>query len=93
VPDAGVEREQPLDDTGPQPGSYVRVHCVRVREGGQVLQTVDADRGCFACTLGGAGGRTLYVVTAQWPNDFRTPTGQVLAVQVTVPSARSATAG
>jgi sugar lactone lactonase YvrE len=68
-------------------------HCVRVGEGGQVLQTVDADRGCFACTLGGADGRTLYIVTAQWPNDFRTPTGQVLAVQVTVPSARSATAG
>jgi sugar lactone lactonase YvrE len=64
-----------------------------VREGGQVLHTVDADRGCFACTLGGADGRTLYIVTAQWPNDFRTPTGQVLAVQVTVPSARSATAG
>jgi sugar lactone lactonase YvrE len=68
-------------------------HCVRVGEGGQVLQTIDADRGCFACTLGGADGRTLYIVTAQWPNDFRTPTGQVLAVQVTVPSARSATAG
>jgi sugar lactone lactonase YvrE len=68
-------------------------HCVRVREGGQVLQTVDADRGCFACTLGGAGGRTLCIVTAQWPTDFRTPTGQVLAVQVTVPSARSATVG
>ena len=57
------------------------------------LITLDADRGCFACTLGGADGRTLYIVTAQWPNDFRTPTGQVLAVQVTVPSARSATAG
>jgi len=64
-----------------------------VQEGGQVLQTVDADRGCFACTLGGADGRTLYIVTAQWPNDFRTPTGQVLAVQVAVPSARAATAG
>jgi hypothetical protein len=34
-----------------------------------------------------------HIVTAQWPNDFRTPTGQVLAVQVTVPSARSVTAG
>src|SRR6266513_6089774 len=27
--------------------------CVRVREGGEVLQTVNADRGCFACMLGG----------------------------------------
>ena len=66
---------------------------MRVREGGQVLQTVDADRGCFACTLGGAGGLTLYIVTAQWPNDFRSPTGQVLAVQVTAPSAGAAAAG
>jgi sugar lactone lactonase YvrE len=63
-------------------------HCVRVREGGQVLESVDADRGCFACTLGGDDGRTLYIVTAQWPNDFRTPTGQVLAVRVDVPAAR-----
>ena len=62
-------------------------HCVRVREGGQVLQTVDADRGCYACTLGGTDGRTLYIAAAQWPSDFRTPTGQVLAVDVTVPSA------
>jgi sugar lactone lactonase YvrE len=65
----------------------------RVREGGQVLQTAGANRGCFACTLGGADGRTLYIVTAQWPNDFRTPAGQVLAVPVTVPGARSASAG
>ena len=48
-------------------------HCVRVREGGQVLQTVDADRGCFACALGGAAGRTPYIVTAQWPSDCRRP--------------------
>jgi sugar lactone lactonase YvrE len=39
-----------------------------------------------------ADGRTLYIVTAQWPSDFRTPTGQVLAVQVTVPGARTAAA-
>ena len=62
-------------------------HCVRVREGGEVLQTIDADRGCFACALGGVDGTTLYIVTAAWPNDFRTPTGQVLAVQVEVPVA------
>ena len=29
--------------------------CVRVREGGEVLQTIELDRGCFACMLGGAG--------------------------------------
>jgi len=30
--------------------------CVRVREGGEVLQTIDLDRGCFACMLGGSTG-------------------------------------
>src|SRR4029077_14006068 len=27
--------------------------CQRVREGGQILQSVEFDRGCFACMLGG----------------------------------------
>lgn len=40
--------------------------CVRVREGGEVLQTVDLDRGAFACALGGADGRTLYIVAAEF---------------------------
>ena len=31
-------------------------HCRRVREGGHVLQTVELDRGCFACMLGGKDG-------------------------------------
>ena len=41
-------------------------HCVRVREGGELLQTVKADRGCFACMLGGADGKTLFIVTNEW---------------------------
>ena len=41
-------------------------HCVRVAEGGRVLQTVPADRGCFACMLGGDDGRTLYVVANRY---------------------------
>ncbi|MDQ1628976.1 MAG: hypothetical protein QOI54_2720 [Actinomycetota bacterium] len=40
--------------------------CVRVREGGEVLQTVELDRGCFACTLGGPDRRTLLVLVARW---------------------------
>jgi sugar lactone lactonase YvrE len=42
-------------------------HCVRVREGGEVLDAVAADRGCFACMLGGAHGRTLFIAAAEWP--------------------------
>ena len=41
--------------------------CVRVADGGQVLDRVMLDRGGFACMLGGPDGRTLYVVGAHWP--------------------------
>lgn len=40
--------------------------CVRVGEGGAVLDTVDAGRACFACMLGGQDGRTLFMATAEW---------------------------
>ncbi len=40
--------------------------CVRVRKGGDVLATVAADRGCFACMLGGEDGRTLFIAAAEW---------------------------
>jgi sugar lactone lactonase YvrE len=39
---------------------------VRVREGGEVLQTIELDRGCFACMLGGIDGRTLFMVVREW---------------------------
>jgi sugar lactone lactonase YvrE len=64
-------------------------HCVRVREGGEVLETVQADRGCFACMLGGPDGRTLYVVGAKWPDAMESEdrTGQVWATEISVPGA------
>lgn len=40
--------------------------CVRVREGGEVLQTVNTDRGCFACMLGGSDRKTLFILAAEW---------------------------
>jgi sugar lactone lactonase YvrE len=40
--------------------------CVQLREGGEVLNTVDVDRGCFACMLGGEDGRTLFIAAAEW---------------------------
>jgi sugar lactone lactonase YvrE len=40
--------------------------CVRVREGGEVLQTIELDRGCFACALGGAERRTLFMMANEW---------------------------
>ena len=66
-------------------------HCVRVAEGGRVLQTIEADRGCFACMLGGGDGRTLFLLAAQWRgmDHMMSPdrTGQVLAVRVATPHA------
>jgi sugar lactone lactonase YvrE len=61
-------------------------HCVRVREGGEVLQTITVDRGCFSCALGGPDGRTLFIVATEWRGPEAMfqgePTGQVLAVEV-----------
>jgi len=38
--------------------------CLRQVEGGAVTHRVKLDQGAFACMLGGADGRTLYVLTA-----------------------------
>src|SRR5207253_1161120 len=40
--------------------------CTRVREGGEVLDTLELDRGGFACMLGGDEGATLYALAAEW---------------------------
>jgi len=66
--------------------------CVRVAAGGTVLQTVDLDRGGFACMLGGPERTTLFIVAAQWRGmseaELVTPgSGQVLTAEVEVPGA------
>ena len=66
--------------------------CVRVAAGGIVLQTVDLDRGGFACALGGPEGTTLFIVAAEWrgmtESEMVPPgSGQVLTIDVEVPGA------
>jgi len=67
--------------------------CVRVREGGEVLQTVELDRGCFACMLGGRDRTTLFIVAAEWRGMehamevARARTGQVLTAAAPAPGA------
>jgi sugar lactone lactonase YvrE len=68
--------------------------CVRVREGGEVLDTVQLDRGGFACMLGGEPtAPRLYIVAAHWPGGkrFMDPThvwdGQALSVPAPAPAA------
>ncbi|GII95359.1 SMP-30/gluconolactonase/LRE family protein [Sinosporangium siamense] len=51
--------------------------CVRIREGGEVLETVDIDRGCFACALGGPDGTTLFITAAEWHDMSDSETGPV----------------
>ena len=63
--------------------------CVRVREGGEVLQTIQLDRGCFACMLGGVDRQTLFMMAAEW-HGFenmidQARTGQVVITRVPVP--------
>ena len=59
--------------------------CVRVREGGAVLQTIDVDRGCFSCALGGPDGRTLFIAATEWRGPAAAATlldtGRILAVE------------
>ncbi len=63
--------------------------CVRVREEGEVLQTIELDRGCFSCALGGDEGKTLFIVAQRWdpagPADERT--GQLLVADAPAPAA------
>jgi sugar lactone lactonase YvrE len=63
--------------------------CVRVREGGEVLQRIELDRGCFACALGGADRSTLFMKATEWNGPagmFAEPrTGQVLTVEAPAP--------
>ena len=65
--------------------------CVRVREGGEVLRVVGLDRGGFACMLGGANGRTLFVLANAWGGPGSTGgdarTGRVLAIEAQAPRA------
>ena len=72
-------------------GDVPNKRCVRVREGGEVLQAIDLDRGCFACALGGADKTTLFLTA----NDWRGPAnmtdgermGQVLTAAAPAPGA------
>jgi sugar lactone lactonase YvrE len=64
---------------------------LRVREGGEVLQTISADRGCFACMLGGQDRSTLFIIATEWrgPENMTSGprTGQVLTAPAPAPGA------
>jgi sugar lactone lactonase YvrE len=67
--------------------------CVRVAQGGAILDRIQLDRACFATMLGGPGRRTLFIMA----NDFLGPdkfdemlqnrSGQVLVADAPAPGA------
>ncbi len=61
----------------------------RVLEGAQVTQRIAADRGVFACMLGGEDRRTLFLCTAatSGPQAAESRTGRIEYVRVEIPGA------
>ncbi|HJT59185.1 MAG TPA: hypothetical protein VJ761_21945 [Ktedonobacteraceae bacterium] len=60
---------------------------VRLHEGGKVLQTIELDRGGFACMLGGVDDKTLYIVATEWKGAGQRPMGRALARSSPTPHA------
>jgi sugar lactone lactonase YvrE len=68
----------------------VAPECVRVGEGGQVLEVIDTGQACFACMLGGDDGRLLFMLTADSSDHeaaAKVKTGKILVARVDSPRA------
>ena len=63
--------------------------CVRVDARGAITDTVNTQQRCYACALGGADGRTLFLCTADGFDRaaFAKHSGSIETVQVAVPAA------
>jgi sugar lactone lactonase YvrE len=64
--------------------------CLRVREGGEILQEIATEQGAFACMLGDDDRRTLYICTSEMAlNDetVKTRPGRIRATRVAIPGA------
>lgn len=65
---------------------------VRVKEGGEVTAKIPTDQGCYACTLGGPDGQTLFLLTGEFGPAARglaERKGRVEMVTVDVPASGS----
>jgi len=63
---------------------------LRVREGGEIAERIETGRSAFACMLGGADRRTLFILTADSSDPAHcraNPTASILATEVEVPGA------
>jgi len=66
--------------------SPVSHECLRVLEGGTVTHRVKIEKQAFACMLGGADGKTLFICTAGESDPARTTVrdGRIETVRVDV---------
>jgi sugar lactone lactonase YvrE len=67
-------------------GDVPNKRCVRVREGGEVLQTIELDRGCFACMLGGEDEQTLFLIANEWGGPEGMADGAEMGQVLTIPA-------
>ena len=61
--------------------------CVRIAEGGEVLEVVETGQLCFACMLGDDDGKTLFMLTADSADAHTAaakPTGRIVTCRVDV---------
>ncbi len=66
--------------------------CLRVKEGGEVLQTVTTGRMAIACALGGPDGNTLFIATSESTSRetcLAAMSARIEAIEVDVPGAGS----
>lgn len=62
--------------------------CLRIAEGGEVLDTVEtAGLNCYACMLGGPQGKHLFMMVAPGLDAATAPLGKVLVCEVDSPGA------
>jgi sugar lactone lactonase YvrE len=62
--------------------------CVRIAEGGEILEVINTGQLCFACMLGGDNGRSLFMLTADSADAHTAaaaPSGRVLVTEVDSP--------
>jgi sugar lactone lactonase YvrE len=82
-----------LDAEGAIWTSSGQTDCIRVREGGEVVDRIELDRNCFSCMLGGPDRRTLFMLAAEWRGidhvneALASRTGQVLIADAPAPGA------
>jgi sugar lactone lactonase YvrE len=68
----------------------VAPQCLRIAQGGKVLETIDTGQACYACMLGGDDGKTLFMLTADSSDHGAAAskqTGRILVASVDSPRA------